>query len=82
MAKQRDILVFVFDLDYEEWWYWDPHWSYFRQCEGMSDVWIANPTLTAMTTLVECVDFPPSALPYLEKLFQKRPTTTGLFAIA
>ena len=29
MAKQRDILLFVFDLDYEEWWYWDPQWTCF-----------------------------------------------------
>ena len=82
MAKQRDILLFVFDLDFEEWWYWDPHWACFRQCEGMSDDWIAVPTLTAMTTLVGSQDFPPSALPYLEKLFQNPPTPSGLFTIA
>ena len=72
MAKQRDILVFVFDLDYEEWWYWSPKWTCFLQCEGMSDEWIANPSLTAMTSLVACEDFPPAALPHLEKLFQTR----------
>ena len=72
MAKQRDILVFVFDLDYEEWWYWSSHWNAFLQCEGMSDEWIANPSLTDMTTLMSCEDFSPAALPHLEKLFQTR----------
>ena len=75
MAKQRDILVFVFDLDYLEWWYWSPKWKAFLQCEGMADEdWIANPSLTDMTTLVSCEEFPPTALPHLDKLFQNRST--------
>ena len=71
MAKQCDILLFVFDLDYEEWWYWDPQWTCFRQCKGMSEEWIAVPTLAGMTTLVGSQDVPPAVLPHLERLFQK-----------
>ena len=74
MAKQRDILLFVFDLDYEEWWWWDPRAKQFLQCEGMSEDWIAIPTLGGMTTLVGSRDTSPSVFPYLEKLFQKAAT--------
>ena len=79
MAKQRDILLFVFDLDYEEWWYWDPKWTCFRQCQGMSEDWIAIPSLAGMTTLVGSQDTPPSVSPHLERLFQKPATPSGLF---
>ena len=79
MAKQKNVLLFVFDLDYEEWWWWDPRAKQFLQCEGMSVDWIAVPTLGDMTTLVGSRDTSPSVFPYLEKLFLKPHAPSGTF---
>ena len=79
MAKQRNVLLFVFDLDFEEWWWWDPKDTCFQRCEGMSEDWIALPTLAGMCTLVGSQDTPPSVLPYLERLFLKPNSPSGMF---
>ena len=79
MAKQQRKCLFVFDLDFEEWWWWDPQERCFRQCEGMSDEWIAVPTLAGTTALVAAQDTPPTVLPHLDKLFQKPLTPSGTF---
>ena len=79
MAKQRNVLLFVFDLDFEEWWWWDPNERCFRQCEGISEDWITLPTLAGMTTLVGSQDTPPSVFPHLERLFLKPPSPSGTF---
>ena len=78
MAKQRGVLLFVFDLDFKEWWWWDPKEACFRQCKGMSEDWIAIPSLAGMTTLVGSQDTPP-VFPHLERLFQKPATPSGTF---
>lgn len=79
MAKQRNVLLFVFDLDFEEWWWWDPKEKCFLQCEGMSEQWIAVPTLAGMTALVGSQDTSPSIMPHLERLFRKPSTPSGTF---
>ena len=79
MAKQQNKLLFVFDMDYDEWWYWDREAKQFLQCEGMSEQWVSMPTLGGITALVGPCDAPPSLLPPLERLFQKPLTPSGTF---
>lgn len=71
MAKQQGKLLFVFDMEFDEWWWWDSTNRTFRQCQGMSEDWIALPTLAGMTAMAGPVDCPPSLLPHLQCLFTK-----------
>ena len=79
LAKQREVPLFVHDLEFEEWWWSDPEETRFRQCEGMSEEWIAIPTLAGMTALVGSQETPPRVLPALERLFLKPLTPSGTF---
>ena len=80
MAKQQNKILFVFDMDYNEWWWWwNNEAKQFLQCEGMSEDWIAIPSLAGMTTIVGPHDAPPSVLPHLERLYQKPHTPSGTF---
>lgn len=69
MAKDRNVLLFLFDLTHHEWMYWDSADQRYRQCEGMSDTWVSTPTLFPMTTIVGSRDTPPIVFSDLEKLF-------------
>lgn len=69
MAKDRNVPLYVFDTDFEEWWWWDPTARCFLQCEGMTDQYISVPHLSGMVALIGSRDTPPRVFPHMEKLF-------------
>ena len=38
-------LLYVFNLDREKWYWWNPTWQHYQPCEGMTEGQIALPTL-------------------------------------
>lgn len=69
MAKDRGIPLYVFDTDYEEWWWWNPTDKCFMQCEGMTETYVPVPHLRGMVALIGSRNTPPRVFPYVEKLF-------------
>ena len=69
MAIDRNVPLFLFDLDYMEWLYWDNTTQTFRQCEGMSEQWVCKPSLVDMTCIIGDIGTPPVVTHALRDLF-------------
>ena len=44
--------LYVFDLDMEQWYWWNPTLQHYQPCEGMTEEQIALPTLQDHTAIV------------------------------
>ena len=71
MAQLLGKPVYVFDVDHEEWLWWNPTQGQYQQCEGMTEDYIALPTLQDKTALVGTREEDPAIYPALERLFKK-----------
>lgn len=62
--------VYVFDLIYEEWNWWNPITRQWQQCEGMSEDFVSIPRLQDHTAIVGTRELDPAVRPTLEKLLK------------
>ena len=72
MAQLLGKPLYVFDVDKEEWLWWNPTLGQYQQCEGMTEDSIALPTLQDKTAIIGTREEDQAIYPTLEALF-KRP---------
>ena len=72
MAQLLGKPLYVFDLDREQWLWWNSTSLEYQPCEGMAENLIALPTLQDKTAIVGTREEDPVVYPTLEALF-KRP---------
>ena len=70
IAQVLHKLLYVFDLDMEQWSWWDPTSQQYQPCEGMSEEQIALPTLQDKTAIVGTREEDQAIYPTLEALFK------------
>ena len=63
--------LYVFDLDMEQWYLWNPTLQHYQPCEGMTEEEIALPTLQDNTTIVDTREEDKAVFPTLDALFQR-----------
>ena len=71
MAQILSKPLYVYDLDRNDWYWWNPTSQQYQQCEGMTEDWIALPTLQDQTTIVGTREEDPAVYPTLEALFKR-----------
>ena len=62
----------MFDVDKEQWFWWNPDTQQYQQCEGMTEEWIALPTLQDKTAIVGTREEDQAIYPTLEALFKRK----------
>ena len=62
--------LYVFDLDMEQWYWWNPTLQHYQPCEGMSEEQIALPTLQDKTAIVGTRE-DKAVYPTLDALFRR-----------
>ena len=72
MAQLLGKPLYVFDVDKEQWFYWNPTTQQYQQCEGMTEEWIALPTLHDKTAIIGTREEDPVLYPTLEALFKRQ----------
>ena len=72
MAQLLGKPLYVFDVDMEQWFWWNPTLSQYQPCEGMTEAQIALPTLQDHTAIVGTREEDSSIYPTLETLFKKQ----------
>ena len=72
MAQQLGKPLYVFDVDKEQWFWWNPDTQQYQPCDGMTETQIALPTLQDKTAIAGTREEDPVLYPTLEALF-KRP---------
>ena len=72
MAQLLGKPLYVFDLDMDQWYWWNPTLQDYQPCEGMTEAQIAPPTLQDKTAIVGTREEDPTVYPTLDALF-KRP---------
>ena len=63
--------VYVFDLDMEQWYWWNSTLQQHQPCDGMTEEQIPLPTLQEKTTIVGTREEDKAVYPTLEALFQR-----------
>ena len=63
--------LYVFDLDRDQWYWWNPTLQEYQPWEGMTDLQIARPTLQDKTAIVGTRDETPAVYPTLDMLFKR-----------
>ena len=63
--------LYVFDLDMEQWYWWNPTLQQYQPCEGMTEEQISLPTLQDKTAIVGTREEDSSVYPTLNSLFQR-----------
>ena len=71
MAQLLGKPLYVFDVDMEQWYWWNPTLSQYQPCEGMTEEQIALPTLQDHTAIVGTREEDKAVYPTLETLFKK-----------
>ena len=61
----------VFDLDMEQWYWWNPTLQHYQPCEGMTEEQIALPTLQDKTAIVGTREEDKVVYPTLDALFRR-----------
>ena len=62
--------LYVFDLDMEQWYWWNPTLQHYQPCESMTEEQIALPTLQDKTAIVGTREEDKAVYPTLDALFQ------------
>ena len=62
--------LYVFDLDMEQWYWWNPTLQQYQPCEGMTEEQIALPTLQDKTAIVGTREEGKAVYPILDALFR------------
>ena len=70
MAQLLGKPLYVFDVDREDWLWWNPAQGQYQPCEGMTEDYIALPTLQDKTAIVGTREEDPAIYPTLERLFK------------
>ena len=63
--------LYVFDLDMEQWYWWNPTLQHYQPCEGMTEEQIALPTLQDHTAIVGTRQEDKAVYPTLDALFKR-----------
>ena len=63
--------LYVFDLDVEQWYWWNPTLRQYQPCEGMTEEQISLPTLRDETAIVGTREEDAAVYPTLNALFQR-----------
>ena len=63
--------LYVFDLDMEQWYWWNPTLQQYEPCDGMTEEQISLPTLQDKTAIVGTREEDAAVYPTLEALFQR-----------
>ena len=71
MAQLLGKPLYVFDLDREQWYWWNPTLQQYQPCEGMTEAQIALPTLQDQTAIVGTREEDPAVYPTLDALFKR-----------
>ena len=71
MAQLLSKPLYVFDLDIHDWYWWNPTSQQYQQCEGMTEDWIALPTLQDQTAIVGTREEDPTVYSTLDALFKR-----------
>jgi len=71
MAQILGKPLYVFDLDRDQWYWWNPTLQQYQPCEGMTDLQIARPTLQDKTAIVGTREETSAVYPTLDMLFSK-----------
>ena len=70
MAQLLGKPLYVFDVDREEWLWWNPTLGQYQLCEGMTEDMITLPTLQDKTAIVGTREEASAIYPSLEALFK------------
>ena len=70
MAQLLGKPLYVFDVDMEQWSWWNPTLGQYQPCEGMTEEQIALPTLQDKTAIVGTREEDQAIYPTLEALFK------------
>ena len=70
MAQLLGKPLYVFDVDREEWLWWNPTLGQYQPCDGMTEDSIASPTLQDKTAIVGTREEDQVIYPTLEALFK------------
>ena len=70
MAQLLGKPLYVFDVDREDWLWWNPAQGHYQPCEGMTEDSIALPTLQDKTAIVGTREEDQAIYPTLERLFK------------
>ena len=71
MAQLLGKPLYVFDVDREEWLRWNPTSQQYQQCEGMTEDYIALPTLQDKTAIIGTREEDQAIYPTLGALFKR-----------
>ena len=71
VAIAQLLLKRVFDLDMEQWYWWNPTLQQYQPCEGMTEEQIPLPTLQEKTAIVGTREEYKAVYPTLDVLFQR-----------
>ena len=71
MAQLLGKPLYVFDLDREQWYWWNPTLQHYQLCEGMTEEQIVLPTLQDKTAIVGTREEDPTVYPTLDALFKR-----------
>ena len=71
MAQLLGKPLYVFDVDMEQWSWWNPTSQEYQPCEGMTEEQIALPTLQDHTAIVGTREEDQAVYPTLEALFKR-----------
>ena len=63
--------LYVFDLDMEQWHWWNPTLQHYQPCQGMTEEQIALPTLQGHTAIVGTREEDKAVYPTLDALFKR-----------
>ena len=72
MAQLLGKPLYVFDVDREQWSWWNPTIGQYQPCEGMTEEQIALPTLQDKTAIVGTREEDQVLYPTLEALFKRK----------
>ena len=72
MAQLLGKPLYVFDVDKEQWFWWNPDTQHYQPYEGMTETQIALPTLQDKTAIVGTREEDQVLYPTLEALFQRQ----------
>ena len=71
MAQILGKPLYVFDLDMEQWYWWNPTLQHYQPCEGMTEEQIALPKLQDKTAIVGTREEDNAVYPTLDALFRR-----------
>ena len=66
----RQTPLHVFDVDKKQWSWWNPDTQQYQPCDGMTETYIALPTLQDKTAIVGTREEDQAIYPTLEALFK------------